>query len=259
MFDNNVRFLETRFLSRDTSWGDDLILLEITKHYLVQKVAMYYSPDHIVDRALKVMSWDIPVLELLTFLFWTQKAYREMAFLLPILSRGFIRSGFYSSSRDQRIFLTALEHEFKIDDYYRDEWTKVYDKFPEEKKEGYFADQLPFADSREHYTRLGILLRIGEYMTYSEEKDAARYGKNLYDIALEKIGEQYPNISKRIATMDSDNRRIFFSSLQTQDERGLEAYFPDEETRKKVMELVKECCYFYHWETGTLSRVPIDV
>ena len=189
IFDNNVRFLETRFLSRDTSWGDDLILLEITKHYLVQKVAMYYSPDHIVDRALKVMSWDIPVLELLTFLFWTKKSYREMAFLLPILSRGFMRSGSYSSSTDQRIFLNALEHEFSIDDYYRDEWNEVYDKFSEANKQGYSGTQLPFADYRENYTRLGILLRIGEYMTYSEEKDVAGYGKKLYDVALQKIGE----------------------------------------------------------------------
>ena len=59
--------------------------------------------------------------------------------------------------------------------------------------------------------------------------------------------------------MGTDDRKILFSSIERQNETDLLAYFPVEETRKKAMELVKECCYFSHWETGAVSRVPIDV
>ena len=251
IFENNIRFIESRFLSEDTSWTDDLILLEVTKRYITQKTAMYHSASTLVDMAAKVMTWDIPFVDLMIFLFRMQKSYRSLAFLVPILKQGFTRGGFYRSGKDLRVYPPLPDEELQLKYGEEDNLKDCYGFFDKKKKRR-------FADYREHYARLGALLRIGEYMGYSDEDDISVYGKKIKAMAIEKIAEIYPDVSNRITSMIEEERYTFFSALELQQASEMVIYFSDETTRKNTLDLIVDACYFIDWETGKISRVPVD-
>jgi hypothetical protein len=259
IYTNNIGFLQHTF-RQDTSWAEDLVLLEVTKHYLTQSVAMYEGARDIAMRAIRVMSWDIPYLELVAFLAARDEEIESEFVLLRLLNDGFIRAGRGNGSDASHSIVAPLPSDPPLEHGARAAYRVSFE--PAAGADLWRTDDggeaRRFANYRENYSRLGLSLRLSEYMLRTDDRELRIYWRALQENCLVKLRDVQPQVAAVLSSVVGDERRRLFDCIERQRATELARWFPQKAELKAAMDLVKECCYQQSWETGELSRVPIE-
>jgi hypothetical protein len=226
------------------AWYADLCRAEVAKHYSVRLSGMRESSERVVEQASKSITWDIPFLELWTFHLQHKNEHRRLLGLIPIIKEGLQHAGGGDSldipRPDRVIDLT---------------WS---DKEALENSLGFSRRAgRAFADRKVHLSRVGLVLRIGEYLSRVDADDVAAYGNTLSQMALLELRALAPGVSQTLSECSKQDMANLIRAIEYQDNEGLKSHFPDAKERAIAAELVIECSYYYDWTSGRLEHVKI--
>jgi len=197
------------------------------------------------DRS-KAITRDIPYLDLMVFFARYVKDFDMLESLLSILAQGFqkAKNDIFGNRHDE-LYVSIPERQIP-NKTINPEFVRLSN------------EKMHFADYIENHTRLGLLLRIGEYLTYDRyDNERETYGSNLRRIALEKLALSHSSVAQTIQNMSKDMSMDFFKKLESLDSEGLVLYFPDKDEREFVRGLIKRWCYV--WDEKEKELLPIKL
>jgi hypothetical protein len=243
------------------AWWADMVLRDVAKYHMATEVSRYASgitmggevhfsqakvDRSVVDRSLAHLTWDIPAMDVVVFYCF------RVGDVLPLLDVvETARTGFWKgrsrSERRRRIDVPEL----RLSD---DSRHKGYSD-PLKLR----TDDMSYADSREDSSRAGILIRAGQYLTYSDNNELRAYGREVRDKALSALDEEYPRLTDKVRSMTHEESREFFSTVERMDHRGLAFFLDDEQDQDAARSFVREGSYFLEKETQRSLPITIRV
>jgi hypothetical protein len=249
------------------AWWADFALRDLAKHYMcceksrdVSGVTIRGEPcfrnlnvdDEVVGACLRTMEWDIPLVDLLAFYARRANHPRQLYAALTLLHRGMADARQFGDEKPAPLFRLDCPD---FDDYRTD--LKIYGisdtghKLPE-----LDFKKLHWADSRAQRSRIGLIYRIGAYLT----KTNPDYGRYLSDYAATALRESSPRLTERLSRLSDDERTRLLDAVERQDDEAIGFYLDDPDIREHARDLVPRGTYALNRkdEENAPVKLPFD-
>ncbi len=195
LYSNHIRFSNTgQFI--ESTWDNDGLVNEISKHCISNGISHQISNEDIFSQALKSFTWDVFYIELFIFYSFKSKNTDSLIRFIPILTLSITNyndiKNYEYTDKDyfEKNILNELNNTENWEDlfiYLQNTDYFLFNKYIDEE-----LLKLEIKDERLNYQRHTMLLRIGQYLSYSNNPKIRELGFYLKKLILKKLKNIIP-------------------------------------------------------------------
>jgi hypothetical protein len=235
------------------SWWADLTMRDVVKHYIASNIRRHevwttggrdlhhydISEDRqVFERAVSLMRWDVALADLIVFYHWRNNSPYGLMTAVNLIESA----------------LRQPHEHGRVTDF--DVRFPGHPDVTAEESEAPLPHDMLTADNRENLTRLGILVRAGEYMSWSEDRKLKAYGREIQNIALADFERRSVPLGKALRNVRGEDRRNLFNAIELSNYRTVTGMLPADAWRT-ALQLVREGCY--QWSAEFERHLPVPL